>query len=784
MATIWEPLDLQNPLIEVRILTILPGHPDDTIRCMLEKSTLTNHSKYTALSYCWGDVKETTNILVDNVTVAITANLADALWQLRRLEISRVWVDALCISQIDPKEKSFQIRYMKDIFSGAEEVYAWLGSRGTDTAMDAMEFLRSLSLGAALSIVTHNHKQRCSFSRSTDSVHQSDPEYPSIVMGYLASQTPPDQDPDSCPRCFLAVRFRSLQDLFCRPYWTRRWIIQEMAVASEVRILCGDISLSLRDFVQAVRRCLKSEYWQSDIEVPKHYFDQIMYFRRKYSMLPLAEAVILGKCYQSTDPRDKIFALLSLCHDGAALVPHPNYLQPVETILGDLTREIIARNRCLDVVTIAPSTAHQSLELPSWTPNWVSPELPTEVSSLATTCLCSSAVRPSNILLGDRKVLLVEGLIIGVVVRATSNTDLTNVPRHIGNQSTDGTQPSPARPYYISTDDIRWGLLSYLHESEDCARGFFSCDRPEKIEHGQWRDPQVRHILNLLGMKLSLQYLYQRLCVRATWNSFCIARSIQDTDNDNSARESEPPEVTARRTLNRWLATNMTFSLQGTNLEAWFSPNRSFRFILKVFVPASRVAYVLLVLWILLTFSPVIICSLVAGLTNSVNTRFRLAMFGVAFFVAAAPIAAFQVVVFREFRNHCRSDMPTFLENMVAIVASERLVITDKGSFGLACPGTEIGDKICCLLGCTKMVVLREVVGMGEPDRGFEEGNGDERGKAYYKLIGKIRAHLTIEDENFYEGFAENRDDRVRSRWIDGRGEGQQKETLQEFRLI
>lgn len=87
MATIWGPLDLQNPLIEIRILTILPGRPNHTIRCRLEKSTLTSHSKYTALSYCWGDVRETTNIFVDDVAVAITVNLANALWQLRRLEI-------------------------------------------------------------------------------------------------------------------------------------------------------------------------------------------------------------------------------------------------------------------------------------------------------------------------------------------------------------------------------------------------------------------------------------------------------------------------------------------------------------------------------------------------------------------------------------------------------------------------------------------------------------------------------------------------------------------------
>jgi hypothetical protein len=723
-------------------------------------------------------VRETTNIFVDDVAVAITVNLAHALWQLRRLEIYRVWVDALCISQIDPKEKSFQIRYMKDIFSGAEEVYAWLGSRGTDTAMDAMEFLRSLSLGEELGIVRHNHKQRCSFSRSTYSVHQSNPEYPSFAMAYMVPQTPPDQDQNrSCPRCFLKVRFRSLQDLFCRPYWTRRWIIQEIAVASQVRLLCGDISLSLRDFVQAVTQCLKSKYWQSDVEAPKYYFDQIMYFRETYSTqnskLSLAEAVILGKSYQSIDPRDKIFALVSLCHDGAALVPHPNYLQPVETILGDLTREIIAKNKCLDVITIAPSPEHRSLELPSWTPNWLSDELSTEASSLATTCLTSNSVRPSNILFGDRKILRVEGLIIGVVLRATSNMDLTNVPWHIENQSTDATQPTPTWAYYISTDDIRWGLLSYLYEFNDGARGFFRCDRPEQPEHTGWLMPHIR-----LGLKLN--YFYRRLRVHATWNLLCISRSVQDTDDDNTARESpEPPEITVWRTLNRWLATDKTFSIQGTNLEAWFSPSRSFSFIFQVL--DSRVAYVLLALWILLTFAPAIICFLEAR--SKLPMVF--AILGLFFFAAAVPLIICELYFFYMFRDHCRDVMRTFLENIGAIVArSERLVIADKGFFGLACPGTDIGDKICYLLGCTKVVVLREVVGIERPDQGFEGGAGNERGTTYYKLIGKIQAHLSIEDEELYEGFAENEDDKVRRRWVEGRGEGQQKEVLQEFRLI
>jgi hypothetical protein len=82
------------------------------------------------------------------------------------------------------------------------------------------------------------------------------------------------------------------------------------------------------------------------------------------------------------------------------------------------------------------------------------------------------------------------------------------------------------------------------------------------------------------------------------------------------------------------------------------------------------------------------------------------------------------------------------------------------------------------------VVVLRKVVGMEAPGRELEGGARNERGKAYYKLIGKIQVHLSMEEEELYEGFAENNGDNVRKRWIEGRGEGQQKEVLQEFSLI
>jgi hypothetical protein len=52
----------------------------------------------------------------------------------------------------------------------------------------------------------------------------------------------------------------------------------------------------------------------------------------------------------STDPKDKIFALLGLYHDGLTFVPVPNYQQSLETILADMTKMMIRMHRSLDFI--------------------------------------------------------------------------------------------------------------------------------------------------------------------------------------------------------------------------------------------------------------------------------------------------------------------------------------------------------------------------------------------------------------------------------------------------
>ncbi|KAK4108984.1 HET-domain-containing protein, partial [Canariomyces notabilis] len=86
---------------------------------------------YEAISYVWGDETFPQPILVNGRFLAIRRNLHNALYHLRHPRESgrrrTLWVDALCINQSDMHERNHQISLMRNIFSNARQVIAWLG---------------------------------------------------------------------------------------------------------------------------------------------------------------------------------------------------------------------------------------------------------------------------------------------------------------------------------------------------------------------------------------------------------------------------------------------------------------------------------------------------------------------------------------------------------------------------------------------------------------------------------------------------------------------------------
>ncbi len=141
------PLD---PEIEnsFRLLKLHAGVGNAPLTCELWHQALTKSCEFDALSYVWGSPEELdpANVYLSNPPheysiatselqrLPILSNLRGALRHLRLPNEDRfVWVDALCINQLDHAKKSQQVPIMGKIYQSAQSVFIWLGEEADDS---------------------------------------------------------------------------------------------------------------------------------------------------------------------------------------------------------------------------------------------------------------------------------------------------------------------------------------------------------------------------------------------------------------------------------------------------------------------------------------------------------------------------------------------------------------------------------------------------------------------------------------------------------------------------
>ena len=111
----------------------------------------------------------------------------------------------------------------------------------------------------------------------------------------------------------------------------------------------------------------------------------------------------------------------------------------------------------------------------------------------------------------------------------------------------------------------------------------------------------------------------------------------------------------------------------------------------------------------------------------------------VAIFMGLMLIGALKVTFFLVYRGRVFNVLGRIWINMPAVLQTpKKLVLSDKGFIGMACSGTQLGDKICFLAGRTSPVVLREM------------RRGD---RMQYTVVGESYVYLSWADREIYSGF-------------------------------
>ncbi|KAL9075834.1 MAG: hypothetical protein Q9157_003869, partial [Trypethelium eluteriae] len=305
----YEFCKLRNPAKQLRILKINGGGIaiDHPIECEpVQRESKGGRNEYVALSWCWGprdqiDKESSIRITHNNKNYAfpVPGTLLSALKVLRLFEITELWVDAICIDQQNVEEKNNQVPLMSMIYGEAKSVYIWLGKDEGDGKM-AFNFIRNGILNL----------QR---------------------FDQLIKDTPQEDE------------WNSVKQLMTREYFSRRRIVQEVALAKQAFLLYGENQITWLDFADAIslfnsietRTRILSENMKSVRDfghVPEFFGDVAALpathlvevtnniFRRhsdgkREALLSLESLVSTFTAFSSSEARDTIYALLAIARD-------------------------------------------------------------------------------------------------------------------------------------------------------------------------------------------------------------------------------------------------------------------------------------------------------------------------------------------------------------------------------------------------------------------------------------------------------------------------------------
>jgi hypothetical protein len=329
---------------------------------------------YLAVSYVWGRdpaMRQLDSRSYRDAPVTVTLSALKVLQHLTEQYEPpfHVWIDALCIDQNNVAEKRDQLPRMREIYSNAVQVIAWLGEApDADGAFKVMDMITS-------------------YSRDSTRHLRLDPSTPK---------------PYSCQcrrdkgRSILTM----LSPLLDLQWFYRMWIVQEVVKGSCVLMLCtaawGDFKELLWDDLYLYLLDHNVLNFAPDAKASSRTYASgnacILAGRRHVDRFikagaPLESALTgntplqtllteVAPYFGATEPRDKIYALLGLSSDLTFSDFEPAYTVPVESVFTQAAELILVsgKSACpspLALLSFAGIGAPRNLGgLPTWVPDW------------------------------------------------------------------------------------------------------------------------------------------------------------------------------------------------------------------------------------------------------------------------------------------------------------------------------------------------------------------------------------------------------------------------------
>ena len=404
---------------EIRVLELLPGKEDESVRLNLAYKSLDALPPYEALSYTWGPITEKVDVVANasgNV-LPVFANLHLILRHLRHPHEPRtMWIDAVCINQADVAERNKQVPLMREIYSCAKRVVAWVGE---ESDLDRAVF----DIG----------------NRAFDPLVKKD-------------------DGGPFPQLFLMVA--GLTIMLRRPWFSRVWIIQEAALGRDLVLQCGSMTLEWDTFMAGCEILFQASRVDREIVRADQTLERIEFVDQVRTMTqasrgaePTANAVSLPKFdfeapqtggdgkrgdlqffitgarqHNATNPRDHIYGLLGLANDSEQSMVAVDYEKDELTVYSEFVTAMIQRSGNLNILGQAWAKAPgEPQSLPSWIPDWTSLWQVSSISNRRQRIYRASGDSTARVVASpETNILKLPGVFLDTIKEVTNKLELPN----------------------------------------------------------------------------------------------------------------------------------------------------------------------------------------------------------------------------------------------------------------------------------------------------------------------------------------------------------------------
>ena len=349
---ILQPGRFFDPIhIELQQIHIPLGNKYNRYHLQNDEQVRSTYLEYEALSYVWGSTDNQKPIFIDGEpddsnVIMVTENLDIALRHLRNPSTTRtLWVDAVCIDQSNDAEKSTQVAFMGNVFARALRVIVWLGPEGDDSnrAMELLDYI-----GRRFEV---NYKD---FSITPSELERNEPS--------LSSMNTP------LP---ISIRDQTLiLLLFRRPWFSRLWVRQEIAMSHQAVLQCGTATIDWLDFCPGASVVCTTPFIRG-LEAER----SLVFCLTLIKGFTYAPDVIRYEWgpLQCSEVQDHIYAIQDLLDSRNWVEQTPDYsIEPGE-LFTRICQQLVKQLQTTSFLISCELSSISLPNLPTWVPDWSCP---------------------------------------------------------------------------------------------------------------------------------------------------------------------------------------------------------------------------------------------------------------------------------------------------------------------------------------------------------------------------------------------------------------------------